>query len=85
VREGGGGIRTKPIRRILQAIARSYPDGAFPGKVDEEGVSWETDPFHVLISTVLSQRTKDENTHVASVRLFSRFDSPKALADASVD
>ena len=85
MREGGGGIRTKPIRRILQAIARSYPDGAFPGKADEEEVSWETDPFRVLISTVLSQRTKDENTHVASVRLFSRFDSPKALADASVD
>lgn len=48
-------------------------------------MSWETDPFHVLISTVLSQRTRDENTHVASTQLFSRFDAPKTLADAPVD
>ncbi|MDD1769069.1 MAG: endonuclease III [Methanomassiliicoccales archaeon] len=48
-------------------------------------MSWETDPFRVLISTVLSQRTKDENTSVASRRLFSRFDTPKALANAPVD
>ncbi len=48
-------------------------------------VEWETDPFHVLISTVLSQRTKDENTNVASGRLFARYDTPKALAEAPVD
>jgi endonuclease-3 len=48
-------------------------------------LSWETDPFHVLISTVLSQRTRDEDTHVASTQLFSRFDAPKTLADAPVD
>ncbi|MGD0056452.1 MAG: endonuclease III [Methanomassiliicoccales archaeon] len=66
-------------------IARSFPTGAFPGKGDEGEVSWKTDPFHVLISTVLSQRTKDKNTHVASTQLFSRFDTPKALADAPLD
>jgi len=74
----------KPIRRIIQLIARVYPTGAFPGK-GSGSLSWETDPFHVLISTVLSQRTKDENTHKASKRLFSRFDSPKALADGHVE
>ncbi|MDK2906432.1 MAG: endonuclease [Petrotoga sp.] len=31
----------------------------------------ETDPFKVLIETVLSQRTKDENTEKASKSLFS--------------
>lgn len=39
----------------------------------------------MLISTVLSQRTRDEDTHVASTQLFSRFDAPKTLADAPVD
>jgi endonuclease-3 len=33
----------------------------------------ETDPFKVLIETVLSQRTKDENTEKASKSLFSHY------------
>ncbi len=73
----------KPVRKIVRAIAKSVGEGAFPGKGDEE-IEWKRDPFHVLISTVLSQRTKDENTHVASKRLFSRYDSPEALSKAPV-
>ena len=34
----------------------------------------------VLISTILSQRTKDENTHLATEQLFSKFATPKELA-----
>lgn len=40
------------------------------------------DPFKVLISTILSQRTKDENTLKASQALFERFDTPEKLACA---
>lgn len=40
------------------------------------------DPFKVLITTLLSQRTRDENTDKASKALFSRFRSPKHLAEA---
>lgn len=43
-----------------------------------------TDPFQVLISTVLSQRTRDENTRTASERLFLRFTTPKQLAGANL-
>jgi len=39
-------------------------------------------PFHVLIATVLSHRTKDEVTDVASKRLFEKFPSVAALAGA---
>ena len=39
-------------------------------------------PFKTLISTILSQRTKDENTAVASERLYKHFDTPKKLANA---
>lgn len=85
MREGGGGIRRKPVRKIVLAIARSQPDGAFPGKGATKKLSWETDPFYVLISTVLSQRTKDENTSLASRRLFAKYGTPKALAEAPVD
>jgi endonuclease-3 len=42
------------------------------------------DPFKVLISTILSQRTKDENTHKASAALFEQFDTPEALAHADI-
>ena len=39
-------------------------------------VSKEQDPFKVLISCLLSLRTKDEVTYKASERLFSKADSP---------
>jgi endonuclease-3 len=37
------------------------------------------DPFRVLISTVLSLRTQDETTAVASRRLFARADDPATM------
>ena len=37
------------------------------------------DPFRVLISTILSLRTQDETTAVASRRLFARTDTPTAM------
>jgi endonuclease-3 len=39
-------------------------------------------PFQVLISTVLSQRTRDENTALASKKLFAVFPSAKTLSNA---
>jgi endonuclease-3 len=38
------------------------------------------DPFHVLVSTVISLRTKDEVTEAASRRLLDRAPGPKELA-----
>ena len=40
------------------------------------------DPFKILISTVISARTKDETTAKASERLFSRFPDAKSLSRA---
>lgn len=42
------------------------------------------DPFHVLIGTILSQRTRDENTDLAAERLFSAYPTPESLARADV-
>jgi len=39
-------------------------------------------PFEVLITTVLSQRTRDENTDRASKALFSKYKTPERLAGA---
>ena len=40
------------------------------------------EPFKVLISTVLSQRTRDENTYKASKKLFSVYKTIEELANA---
>ncbi len=49
-------------------------------KVPVVGVYAESrDPFIVLISTILSLRTKDKTTYEASERLFALADTPKTL------
>ncbi|QQG49506.1 MAG: endonuclease III [archaeon] len=40
------------------------------------------DPFRILIGTILSHRTKDENTSRATENLFSRYKTPSELAGA---
>ena len=41
-------------------------------------------PFKVLISCILSQRTKEENTEKASAELFSIADTPEKIAELSL-
>lgn len=57
----------KTARKIIELFPRRHSD---------------TDPFKVLISTVLSQRTRDENTEVSTKELFSKFKSPWELSKA---
>src|SRR2546425_4216489 len=45
---------------------------------DQEG----GDPFRILIGTILSQRTRDENTTKAAAKLFARYGSAEELAAA---
>ena len=42
-------------------------------------------PFKVLISCIISLRTKDEVTALASARLFARAETPEAMQSLSVD
>lgn len=42
------------------------------------------DPFNILIGTILSARTKDENTTKVARKLFTKYKSVKALANAKV-
>lgn len=39
-------------------------------------------PFYILISTVLSARNKDEMTIIATRKLFSKYKTPKQIAEA---
>lgn len=66
------------MHKILLIIKemRKYSD-------KKPAVGFET-PFKVLISTILSQRTKDANTEKAAKQLFSRHPDAKTLAKAPV-
>lgn len=68
---------------ILDTLSKEYLGGAYPGR-NSEGLNpeWPADPFHVLIATILSQRTRDDNTRRASDNLFRRYDSIDAIAGA---
>jgi len=43
------------------------------------------DPFKILISTILSARTKDANTRNATEKLFAKYDTPKKIAEADIE
>ena len=43
------------------------------------------DPFKILISTILSARTRDANTKIATEKLFKKFNTPKLIAEADID
>ena len=74
---------TEKVCLILDELSGIYQGGAYPGR-SSEGLNpeWPCDPFHVLIATILSQRTKDDNTRKASDALFNRFGTLDAIADA---
>src|SRR5919198_2749974 len=44
----------------------------------------QSNPFKILIGTILSARTRDENTAKVVAELFRRFGNVKELADADV-
>ena len=75
----------KDPRDILSLMRGIVKAGVFPGVIEGEKANWPADPFHVLISTVLSQRTRDRNTATASKRLFERYDSPSQIANAPME
>lgn len=50
--------------------------------LDQISNNWSQDPFKILISTILSQRTKDEITSKASKQLFEKYSTPLDIAKA---
>jgi endonuclease-3 len=66
-----------PIARVLQELSGRYPLTML-GSWNAKKVS----PFRTLIGTILSARSRDEMTDVITERLFQRFGTPKALANA---
>lgn len=60
--------------KILRVAAKQWTTPYVSGMVQHQ-----RDPFRVLISTMLSLRTKDAVTAVASQKLFARADTPQKI------
>ncbi len=69
----------KQVVAILKVAMKDLPDPS----VTLVGKRWKS-PFLVLISCILSLRTRDETTLPASERLFALGDTPQALLKLSI-
>lgn len=74
----------RELHRIIQDAARAIEKARRedPTALQEISDSTDGDPFRVLIATILSHRTKDPVTALASSRLFAKYPKPTQLAKA---
>jgi endonuclease-3 len=74
----------RELHRIIQdaghAVEKARRED--PTALQEISDSTDGDPFRVLIATILSHRTKDPVTALASSRLFAKYPRPTQLAHA---
>lgn len=62
----------KPVEKVIKALEKEYGKTFFLPKE-------RSDSFYVLISCILSQRTKDEVTYAAAKRLFKKANTPEKM------
>lgn len=67
----------------MRTLAREI-DGLELPAVEKISESQRKDPFQILISTLLSARTKDATTLAASTRLFAKASTPQAISKLTV-
>lgn len=67
------------VSRVMRKLARAI-DGMDLPAIEKLSEAHSTDPFKILIGTLLSARTQDATTHAASARLFRAARTPRALA-----
>lgn len=68
---------------VMRALSRAI-DGMDLPAIEKISDAHKTDPFKILIGTLLSARTQDATTHAASTRLFRAARTPRAMAQLSV-
>lgn len=62
---------------ILEILKRLYPS-------PECGLYWKGDPYRLLIMAILSAQCTDARVNIVSETLFSRFPTPKDMAEAGL-
>lgn len=78
-----GRFKPQDIPKIIATLKREYRRWKTPTVTHTAKRS--RDPFKVLISTILSLRTKDETTSSASKRLFRIADDPRDMLALSAE
>jgi endonuclease-3 len=68
-------------KEILDKIEESLDGQAHLDELAEN----KQDPFKILISTILSARTRDLNTRLATERLFKNHNTPKLIAEEDIE
>jgi endonuclease-3 len=71
------------VDRIMKTLAREIEAMELPA-MEKIAAAHVSDPFRVLIGTMLSARTQDGTTHAASARLFRAARTPRAMAALTV-
>jgi len=74
-------IILKKMERVLSREKKLLRMTALRGLQMEE----QDDPYKILIGTILSARTRDENTTKVIKKLFARFRTPDDIASADID
>ena len=69
------------FEKILNEIENSLEGEAHLDELAKK----KQDPFKILISTILSARTKDSNTREATLKLFSKYKTPEEIAEANTE
>lgn len=70
-------MKDRDIEKIIEILRESVKEWKQP--VVTQIAERDRDPFRILISTILSLRTKDEVTKIASERLFSLARTPEEM------
>ena len=68
-------------KQILDEIENSLEGEAHLDELAKK----KQDPFKILISTILSARTKDSNTREATTQLFSKYKTPEQISKADTN
>ena len=71
-------------KKLVEYLKSLYEAEGVYGSEMKEQQKRTRDPFRVLIGTILSQRTRDENTHEATEALFSKYGNAEQLAGGNI-
>jgi len=72
---------TPTLHKVLKILQKEAPEWNVP--IVTQVAQRSRDPFQILISTLLSLRTKDEVTSQASHRLFKKANTPRSMVKLS--
>lgn len=73
VSSAGTGVAAEQVRTVMQVLKDTYHG---------RGSAEQGEPYQVLVATVISQRTREEQTLAVSQRVFDRYPDAHALAQA---